>query len=655
MAQPTSPTSSWTFNRAEGPWLLSYNRKLRNLVSISLRNLNLTPTSPFRKRGKTIDDDALPNTLNSPAKLVALREQKALGISRSSTDLRAVAENAVSEAEDVESTITGGANGSPKSGKERQRRQSATAARPRRPEFRKLRRRSTLEWAQSTPQKRQERLEKTTKERMADVFFTLHIHGVEEPVYVSEIIQKTMNPTFRHVDWSHCGPGVTRLDQITVHVWVKGGKFDEWRQLLQLELQLTGLQYVGKSLDDLDRLLPQNTVLFHLSDGIYTSFSDSLADFTPLHPFSLQRSDVSSQRTLPTSSFDALLRLSKLDDSIQDALATRNQIANDLEDLLQRNKESLLEQDEVAEARDRLKTIEFAKRTVEKQLDKAQKQQEEKRGSLAARRKLMQSDAFAREAQTQEMQDQRPKFPEMRQEDSARKKDVQNQRRRICEDLQYCYPIQPLAGKTLAFTIRDLHLPNSEDLDSETPETISAALGFVAHVLQMLAFYLKQALPYPVSPLGSVSTVYDTISILKSNTTFPSRKGDETTLRTYPLFTKGVPRFRFEYAVFLINQDIRVLLENAFNLKVLDIRQTLPNLKYLLYVATAGEGDLPARKAGGVRGLMRMPVMERVGSTESFSSGMSGNTLLENGKPKGAVERLRQISGGKNKEGMKVR
>ena len=70
---------------------------------------------------------------------------------------------------------------------------------------------------------------------------------LEEPVYVSETIERTMNPTFRHVDWSHCGPEVTRLDQVTVHVWVKGGKVDEWRQLLQLELQLTGLQYAGKS------------------------------------------------------------------------------------------------------------------------------------------------------------------------------------------------------------------------------------------------------------------------------------------------------------------------------------------------------------------------------------------------------------------------
>ena len=38
-------------------------------------------------------------------------------------------------------------------------------------------------------------------------------------------------------------------------------------------------------------------------------------------------------------------------------------------------------------------------------------------------------------------------------------------------------------------------------------------------------------------------------------------------------------------------------------LRMVDQRHTLPNLKYLLYVLTAGKGELPARKVGGIRGL----------------------------------------------------
>lgn len=50
---------------------------------------------------------------------------------------------------------------------------------PSRPVLRKLRRRSTLEWANATPQRRQETLENVAAERMADVFFSLHVRGFE--------------------------------------------------------------------------------------------------------------------------------------------------------------------------------------------------------------------------------------------------------------------------------------------------------------------------------------------------------------------------------------------------------------------------------------------------------------------------------------------
>lgn len=50
---------------------------------------------------------------------------------------------------------------------------------PQRPSMKKMRRRSTLEWANATPQRRQEKLENVTAERMADVFLSVHVEGVE--------------------------------------------------------------------------------------------------------------------------------------------------------------------------------------------------------------------------------------------------------------------------------------------------------------------------------------------------------------------------------------------------------------------------------------------------------------------------------------------
>lgn len=145
------------------------------MVSVSLRNLTLSASPTSRSRGKTIDDDAVPNNLVSPAKLVALREQKSLGHSRSSSDLRRVPED--------------GSYSETESGKDQQsitentskalKKSNGTPKTPPRPSFAKLRRRSTLEWVNASPQSRQEKLESVTGERMADVFFSLHVDDVD--------------------------------------------------------------------------------------------------------------------------------------------------------------------------------------------------------------------------------------------------------------------------------------------------------------------------------------------------------------------------------------------------------------------------------------------------------------------------------------------
>jgi UV radiation resistance-associated gene protein len=398
-------------------------------------------------------------------------------------------------------------------------------------------------------------------------------------------------------------------------------------------------------LDSLQTALPLNAVVFHMTDGIYSP-PTSLAAFRPQFQSALPKPNRSmSSRTLSTSSFDALLRLAKLDDSIQDALATRNKLASDLESLLFSHKTSLDERDKLAEATDRLKTIEFASQLVKKQVTKAETQIAEKRSSLEQRRQLMSSDKSHRNSQYKEMQNQRPDLPAFRTDHNTLDKAIHAQRRRITTDLSTVYPLSPLPNQSLAFKIRDLHLPNSDILDSSEADVVAAALGYVAHAVQMLSHYLRSPLTYPVEPRASSSTIFDGISKLPTNASTTHKYEDEIKLRTYPLFSKGVPRFRFEYGVFLLNKDIQILLESVHGVKVVDLRQTLPNLAYLFYVGTAGEGELPARKAGGVRGLVNMRMdgaggrSGSVGSIGSMGSGMF-KKVVGKGKDKEANGRL---------------
>ena len=86
------------------------------------------------------------------------------------------------------------------------------------------------------------------------------------------------------------------------------------------------------------------------------------------------------------------------------------------------------------------------------------------------------------------------------------------------------YPIEMYSSTDLLFTILDVPLPipmaanvpappltllNYKDV---TEETVAAALGYVAQVLQLLAAYMGNNLVYPVTYIGSRSLIRDGIS-----------------------------------------------------------------------------------------------------------------------------------------------
>ena len=70
---------------------------------------------------------------------------------------------------------------------------------------------------------------------------------MDEPIYVSEIIEKAMNPSFRFFDLNVYGPAVTRLDELTVKYWAKTGNMGQYALLVELQLCLRSLQFIGKS------------------------------------------------------------------------------------------------------------------------------------------------------------------------------------------------------------------------------------------------------------------------------------------------------------------------------------------------------------------------------------------------------------------------
>ncbi|KAA1468408.1 hypothetical protein DENSPDRAFT_863562 [Dentipellis sp. KUC8613] len=159
------------------------------------------------------------------------------------------------------------------------------------------------------------------------------------------------------------------------------------------------------------------------------------------------------------------------------------------------------------------------------------------------------------------------------------------------------FPIDLLSGPDLLYTVLSVPLPIPLGATDPAPplslpshkevteDAIATALGYAALVVQLLAVYLDKGLVYPITYIGSKSLIRDGISAMVGP-------------RMFPLFSKGVDTYRFEYGVFLLNKDIELLMSDR-NLRALDMRHTLPNLKNLLLTLTDGEGVqlIPPRRA----------------------------------------------------------
>ena len=207
------------------------NRRLRHIQGVSLRNLTLSRPSPDAV-GKTIDDNSLPNALRTPTKALALRESHKLEHSRSSNDLKSPPQ------------LNGSVH---KKDREGENPFDGSPTKKSRPAPQKLRRRSTLNWTNALPEVRHKKLENVAAERLADTWFSLHCSGIEEPVYISEIVERAMNPSFRFFDLNTYGPRVTRSDELTIKYWARTANSAEYFLLIELQVYLRSLQFIGKS------------------------------------------------------------------------------------------------------------------------------------------------------------------------------------------------------------------------------------------------------------------------------------------------------------------------------------------------------------------------------------------------------------------------
>lgn len=113
---------------------------------------------------------------------------------------------------------------------------------------------------------------------------------------------------------------------------------------------------------------------------------------------------------------------------------------------------------------------------------------------------------------------------------------------KLLSDLQTIYPIEKNDGGEYA--IRGLELP--ADMQSKDDEVISAALGYVVHLIVLASKYLEVPLRYQLLYMGSRSFIRDPVL---------GNSGG-----TYPLFKRNVEKDRFDRGVQWLKRDVEQLL-----------------------------------------------------------------------------------------------
>uniref|UniRef100_A0A6B2L3L3 Uncharacterized protein n=1 Tax=Arcella intermedia TaxID=1963864 RepID=A0A6B2L3L3_9EUKA len=376
----------------------------------------------------------------------------------------------------------------------------------------------------------------------------------EEPFYVSEIVYFCNNP-----HWCALPNSLPEYEKFYLVIW------DCSSHPLQVVQKITVVLKDLKYIESDSFSFPENTILFKLVDGLYT-FKETRNDLIATNQMQKQSIKQQNQQLLPATKLSMTRKdfLSILEKK-KELLGKQEQqkmIFYDLEQKLQRKKEYFELIKKRDEMRDQVKQL--------RQDYQRTKEIIESEGAVVnqnSEKLLPVANEIKQNIQNNTQQQQilsklQPLCAEKSKEYEKIMFNIKVDVLELIHQLRNIYPIARQATKD-PLTICGLPLP-STDYSNHDEELIAVALGHVCHAVFLLSKYLDVPLRYQMIYRCSRSAIImDEVS----------HKGQ------YPLYSKGVDKTRFDYAVFLLNKN----LEQLSNSQKLDAKSkdTLPNLLQL--------------------------------------------------------------------------
>lgn len=424
-------------------------------------------------------------------------------------------------------------------------------------------------------------------------YYTLHRTSMSSPLYTSEVIDNA-NPRWSSLEVPVIhATGYSTASEVIIRLWkrtiAEGVATDV--TVFTWGVSFTGLAYIGPKLpNNLDVVLKENSLVFQFPGGFFAPLY-CFVETPDLKRYLGIKINVSEIRDSYTVSKLSSLRnkMQALKQQTESVQALRTRIASgdnfyapkypqsSLNRLFQPRKVNREKKAEILKIKKELEMAKFRTKLLEQ--ERAKKMGElrmlnQMHSNIVEKNEDYGSDLMER---YRELNKDIEKLHEWRQNQLDTKEtyvQLSNQlayrRRQLISELSLIYPITQDSNEK--FRIHNVHLPDSENLESSNDTEVAVALGFVAHATQMIANFLNIPARYPIVHYGSRSKVIDHIT-----ENLPDNE------RQFPLFARSKDKLQFRYAVYLLNKNIAQLRWYC-GLPTTDLRAMLPNLAALINI-----------------------------------------------------------------------
>ncbi|XP_074098660.1 UV-resistance associated gene [Cotesia typhae] len=438
-------------------------------------------------------------------------------------------------------------------------------------------------------------------------YFTLHRSSMSSPLYTSEPIDH-VSPKWSSLEVPTLhATGLSTANEIVLRLWRRTVANDPTTDVTVFTwgISFTGLVYMGPKLsNNLESMLRHNSLIFHLYGGFF------VPSYCLFHPPEFRRylyMSVNNSEICDSYTVGKLSNLRSLMQSLkqrtESAQTLRDRIASGeslepkfkqttLSRLLQPKRMSKEKKAEILKIRKELEIAKFRTKLLEQErIRKAGELRALNQRHLSIMEENQDLGSLLMERyrelhkDMERLREWKQNHIQMRECFVQTSAQLAYRKRQLMSDLNFIYPIRQESERK--FTISNVHLPDSEELDTVNDTQTAVALGYVCHATQIIANILNVPTRYPIIHSGSRSRILDHIT-----ENYPSKD------RRSPLFARSKDKVQFNYGVYLLNKNIAQLRWYC-GLPTSDLRTTLSNLASLMNLKPSQSLDNSKRTFSG--------------------------------------------------------